>query len=257
MDELGSVTGTAQMATREATVNEEALSQALFDSVGAIAAQNESLGIGATELALMAGALGIYNDAQLEAALKQAILTEKVQEFAKSVAEGNIDIAEANRQLLLEAQNLAQADLTPPVVEIDTEQAEIDADRLTDKLMPGATPESLPATPTVDIVTDAAEEQIPVDLLATTLTPGAGEGSLPESVEVDVATTAPEATSEVDDLIRRIGDIERDIDVSINVKVNQTGSVNVPGADVPGFQSGGRFIVPPGYREQTNPFIVA
>jgi hypothetical protein len=80
---------------------------------------------------------------------------------------------------------------------------------------------------------------------------------LPESVEVDVITTAPEATSEVDDLIRRMGDIERDIDVSINVKVNQTGSVNVPGADVPGFQSGGRFIVPPGYREQTNPFIVA
>jgi hypothetical protein len=27
--------------------------------------------------------------------------------------------------------------------------------------------------------------------------------------------------------------------------------------DIPGFQSGGRFIVPPGYNEKVNPFIVA
>jgi hypothetical protein len=228
MDELGAVTGTAQMAVQEATVNEEALSQALFDSVGAIAAQNEELGIGATELALMAGALGIYNDAQLEAALKQAILSEKVKEFASAVAEGVIGIEEANRQLLLEAQNLVQADLTPPEVEIDTVQAEEDAKRLADILKPDATEESLPSAPAVDITTDAAEEQIPVDLLASRLTPGAAEGGLPEAVEVDVTTTAPEATGEVDDFIRRLGDIERDIDVSVNVKVNQTGSVNVP-----------------------------
>jgi hypothetical protein len=254
MDELGNVTGSAQMATKEATINEEALSQALFDSVAAIAAQNEAFGVTATDLALMAGALGIYNEEQLQAALKTAILTEKVQELAKAVADPDqlFSIGRALAELKELASELETTDLDLAPA-FDTTRPEGDLDRLATKLddleMRG------------DISTDAAEEQIPVDLLVATLTPGASEGSLPEAVAVDITTTAPEATDETQNFIDKMNEIERDISVNINVKVNQSGDdINVPGG-IPGIDSfnatGGRFIVPPGFNEQTNPFIVA
>jgi chromosome segregation ATPase len=88
---------------QEATVNEDALTQSLFDQVSALVEDE-------TQLALMAGALGLYNEEQLAAALQTAALTAKVSELGAQVAAGQITITEAQTSLIDYANRLGETE---------------------------------------------------------------------------------------------------------------------------------------------------
>jgi hypothetical protein len=72
-------------------------------------------------------------------------------------------------------------------------------------------------------------------------------GEVPEEIVTEFQTPgAEDAIERTIRLASKLGELPSQKTINIDVKVNQTGSVNVPGVDIPGFQSGGRFIVPPG-----------
>jgi hypothetical protein len=100
--ELEGITGKAALAMREATINEEALTQALFDQVGALAAENGALGIGATKLAEWAIELGLVDEAVAESLIRHALLTDAVGAVAQMVAEGTIPTMTEAREVLLQ-----------------------------------------------------------------------------------------------------------------------------------------------------------
>jgi hypothetical protein len=100
--DLEGITGKAALAMREATINEEALTQALFDQVGALAAENGALEIGARKLAEWAIELGLVDEAVAENLIRHALLTDAVGAVAQMVAEGTIPTMTEAREVLLQ-----------------------------------------------------------------------------------------------------------------------------------------------------------
>jgi len=87
--EAASVTGDEfVVAAGDATVETENWAIALFEAA-------DAAGADATELALLAGALGIYTDDQIAAALATVALTTTIDQLGQAIAEGSITIDEA------------------------------------------------------------------------------------------------------------------------------------------------------------------
>jgi len=106
MDRLGNITGTASMGIKEATLNEEALNEAFFESIGMAAKSSEEfdkldgiVGNTAEQMAIMGGALGVYNEEQLAAVLRMITLNEVVGALGTAIAEGTISF-DAGRDAL-------------------------------------------------------------------------------------------------------------------------------------------------------------
>ncbi len=92
IQDLESVQGSANMVIQEATLNEEALNRAIFEQVQALSDDKE-------QIALVAGALGLYNEQQVEAALKAAALAIAVDQAAQMIVAGDISAQNATRAI--------------------------------------------------------------------------------------------------------------------------------------------------------------
>lgn len=77
----------AQMAetTDAATINQDALNQAIFDAA-------DSQGASAEQLAILGGALGLYSDEAVEAALQTALIQAKIDELTAQYVAGEISV---------------------------------------------------------------------------------------------------------------------------------------------------------------------
>lgn len=76
------------------TVNQEAINQALFDSVAASDAS-------AVQLALLGEALGLYSEEAAMAALQSALIQEKINQLAAAYVAGDVSIAQMREELNL------------------------------------------------------------------------------------------------------------------------------------------------------------
>ena len=85
---------TGQLAERnvEATINQTAVNQAIFDAASAS-------GASAVQLALLGGELGIYSEAALEAALKSALIQEKIDALAAAYVSGSMSVSDMRSEL--------------------------------------------------------------------------------------------------------------------------------------------------------------
>ena len=85
MDPLLNINGEWVSVTQQATINQDALNAELFRSA-------EEAGASAVELALLGGALGLYSDEAVEAALKSALVNIEIDRLAGLYAEGLISV---------------------------------------------------------------------------------------------------------------------------------------------------------------------
>lgn len=83
--ELEAVGGSYTQAAGHMTVNQDAVNQALFDAA-------DAAGASAQELAVLAGALGLYSDEAIEAALQTALVQAKIAELAAAYVAGEIGV---------------------------------------------------------------------------------------------------------------------------------------------------------------------
>jgi len=165
MQPLNEVGGEYSQVTTEATINTGAVSNALLEAAA-------SAGASDTSLALLGVTLGVVSQEQAEAALKAAILQQKLDGIAAAFTAGNLTAqgaAEAMQAAITEVQNLDLAidPATNSVYDIATAntnlalQAEEAGDRvgdLTTKLfgIPAAT------DTTVNVNTSEAESRIEI-----------------------------------------------------------------------------------------------
>lgn len=92
MNPLLSITGDMASKNVEATINQEAVNQAIFDAA-------EAAGGSATELAILGGALGLYSEEATEAALKSALIQEKINMLAAAYVAGDTSVAQMREEL--------------------------------------------------------------------------------------------------------------------------------------------------------------
>lgn len=69
------------------TINQEALNQAIFDAA-------DSQGASAEQLAILGGALGLYSDEAVEAALQTALIQAKIEELTAQYLAGDISVSQ-------------------------------------------------------------------------------------------------------------------------------------------------------------------
>ncbi len=86
-------------ATTEATINTTALNEEMFQSA-------QDAGASAFELALLGGALGIYSEEAVNAALKSALINEEIDRLARMYAEGKISVEDMRESVLTFAENI-------------------------------------------------------------------------------------------------------------------------------------------------------
>lgn len=182
MQPLNEVGGEYSQVTTEATINTGAVSNALLEAAA-------SAGASDTSLALLGVTLGVVSQEQAEAALKAAILQQKLDGIAAAFTAGNLTAqgaAEAMQAAITEVQNLDLAidPATNSVYDIATAntnlalQAEEAGDRvgdLTTKLfgIPAAT------DTTVNVNTSEAESRLS-SLEAKLLGLGGGYQNVPD-----------------------------------------------------------------------------
>ena len=92
MEPLLGITGENTAKTVEATINQDAVNQAIFDA--AVAAEGS-----AVELAVLGGALGLYSEEATEAALKSALIPEKIDQLAAAYVAGDTSVAQMREEL--------------------------------------------------------------------------------------------------------------------------------------------------------------
>lgn len=136
-------------------------------------------------------------------------------------------------------------------------------------------PEITIETNAAEVISDAEKiaasyDEIPKEQSTQWLTPGLDEAEQKTQDQLDRHEQYPtEQTTEfftpgLDSAIERTGTLESTIrniptqkDITINVHYNVDKPPSAPGVPDFGGQTGGHFIVPPGYDEKRNPFIVA
>jgi TP901 family phage tail tape measure protein len=94
MAPLLAITGSYAEKTVEATINQDAVNRALYDSAAAAGASAE-------QLAILGGALGLYSKDAVEAALKSAAIQMKIDQLAQAYVAGEIGV-EGMRKALAE-----------------------------------------------------------------------------------------------------------------------------------------------------------
>jgi hypothetical protein len=92
MGPLAAITDEYNVVAGNATINTAALYDEMYEA--AVAA-----GADATELAILGGALGLYSEEALDAALKTALVQEKIEMLAASYAAGEISVYQMRLQL--------------------------------------------------------------------------------------------------------------------------------------------------------------
>ena len=92
MHPLLSVTGELAERNVEATINQDAVNQALFDAAAAS-------GASAVQLALLGGELGLYSEEALNAALQSALIQEKINALSAAYVAGDISVAGMREEL--------------------------------------------------------------------------------------------------------------------------------------------------------------
>jgi chromosome segregation ATPase len=90
--ELSTVTGEATERAGSMTVNQDAVNQALFEAA-------DASGASAEQLAILGGALGIYSEEAMEAALQTALIQAKIDELAQAYVSGAIGVDEMRIEL--------------------------------------------------------------------------------------------------------------------------------------------------------------
>jgi len=115
MEPLVAITGEYAEINNEATIDQEALTDAIFD---AAVAQDAS----AVELAALGAALGLYSDEAVEAALQTVLIQGKIDELTKAFLDGDLSIEGVRTRLASFIEDInATDDLR---LEIDTLEAE-------------------------------------------------------------------------------------------------------------------------------------
>jgi len=164
----------AGLYNAEGVANVEAVNKALYEQV-------EAAGASAATLALLGVATGQFTQEQAEAALKAAVLQERIKAIAEQVVAGDLGIGDALAQLgqareALDAADLqaavgAEGDLTIAVT-ADTATADGDLDA-TQSQLDALTDEEYIATVGMDIqavVEGATEASRLIDSIPTTRT---------------------------------------------------------------------------------------
>jgi hypothetical protein len=92
MAPLVGVTNEYQKVSVAASINQDAVNQAIYN-------QADAAGASSTQLALLGGALGLYSDEAINAAIKSALIEEKIKALATAYANGDISIADMRTEL--------------------------------------------------------------------------------------------------------------------------------------------------------------
>jgi hypothetical protein len=111
---------------QKATVDTDGLTQALFNQLG-------QTDMTAAQLAIAAGVLGVYSEAEVDAALKAAIMQQAIADVAAEIAAGDSTVAEGREKLLGLAGSLDQAATDALEAESGINAAQDAIDRLKDK----------------------------------------------------------------------------------------------------------------------------
>lgn len=107
MARIQSQMGEATFATAEATVNYDALNTTLADSVAAYAAENAELGFNRAAVISARGALLGWNDEQLEAAMRSALISDAIGVLTRKIVEEGLAAEDAQAALALVAEGSA------------------------------------------------------------------------------------------------------------------------------------------------------
>lgn len=145
----------------ESQVNQDSLNQSIFDAANASGASAE-------QLAILGGALGLYSDEAVEAALQTALIQAKVDELADAYVNGGMSV------------NEMRASLNTFIAGLDT-TAESMAGAASEAGALGAELDEMPRHITVSFETDYSQwkDAPAIGGFAGSAVPGAGSG-LPE-----------------------------------------------------------------------------
>lgn len=198
MQPLLAITGEIAEKNVQATVNQEAVNQALLRAA-------DNSGASAVQMALLGGALGVYSEEAMNAALQSALIEEKINQLAQAYTNGEISVGQMRQQL---ADFIEQVDEVANEAIADQQAYQDELDKTVDKtgeLANSFTPVGEEVDTTRQKVDDLNAE---MDFLNRTFNP-----------EVDIQTSGLEALREASTLLN-----------SVN---NQT-------QNVPSLQGGGR-----------------
>lgn len=98
------------------TINEDALNQSIYDSAAAAGASAE-------QLAILGGALGLFSDEAVEAALKTAAIQIKIDEMAQAYVDGKISVDEMRQGV---QDFIASLNAVPDAVTTDVSVTSVD-----------------------------------------------------------------------------------------------------------------------------------
>ncbi len=99
MEPLLAVGGEFAAVQGTTTLNQEALNQAIFDAA-------DAQGASAEQLAILGGALGLYSEEALNAALQSALIQAKIQELTAQYLAGDISVQQMKDSIYAFAESL-------------------------------------------------------------------------------------------------------------------------------------------------------
>lgn len=92
MQPILSITGELAEANNTLTINQDAVNNAIFQAA-------DASGASAVQLAILGGALGIYSEEAMNAALQSALIQEKINQLAAAYVNGEISVSQMRTEL--------------------------------------------------------------------------------------------------------------------------------------------------------------
>ncbi len=267
--DVGAIESHYVETTREATLNQQAVNQALYDSVAAA-------GGSAVQMAILGSELGIFTEEAAANALAIALVQEKINALAASFVAGDKSIAQIRTELDLFVKRvgeLATLELEPPSVSLEVDTSKVDAKLTaleTEVLDPidivfgsNATiieeDEILPFRTALDAVVEepysATIETNSLEIIEQELTPLQKKLDDTEDLgpyEAFLKNNAAEKEREVESYLQELQKIPENITTTITTKfVTQGGPPSASPPSGLGGQHGLQLTVPPGFPNDT------
>lgn len=257
MNELESITGSYTGQTVEATINQDRVNQAIYDSAGAAGASAE-------QLAILGSTLGIFSEEAATAALQSALIQEKISQLAQAYVSGETSISGMKAELanfISEVQDTASITALGDEIEelnremsgleeareivIRTEAAQMAVDELIDRAQELKLTESelLEATDllatgqakTAESAASMVRGISDTEQAASQATDKIVEfddklRSLPESVETDIVANAEKAITDIERVNMELDRMpsQKTIDLIVREQNNSTFDASVP-----------------------------
>lgn len=190
MQPLLAITGEIAEKNVQATINQDAVNQALLRAA-------DNSGASAVQMALLGGALGVYSEEAMNAALQSALIEEKINQLAQAYTNGEISVGEMRQQL---ADFIEQVDEVANEAITDQQAYQDELDKTVDK-----TGELANAYGPVGEEIDTTKQKVDdlnaeMDFLNRTFNP-----------EVDIQTSGLEALREASNLLNSVNNQPQNI----------------------------------------------